>query len=257
MVGRGADATPALVRAAHDGTLARVPLTDRRHATLTLANAPAADAKTPWGESSRALSITTLGFVDNRVYVAGLSNEEFASDLRIAPFPFTGKAESTHVEIFHTSHDRYETNAPIETFLPFTVRGTPSLLAGYGCAPLATFRRGDLKNGAKVRGETLAELGGGNRPLDMIAVEGNGRTVVLIANSSRTLMRVLPADLDKAPPITKAVDGAYLSVGVPYVAMPVVGILQMDDFNGGHIIFLQRDTQTGSLDLISFQKKWI
>jgi hypothetical protein len=31
----------------------------------------------------------------------------------------------------------------------------------------------------------------------------------------------------------------------------------MDDFNADHIVLLQRDTQTGSLDLTSFPKKWI
>jgi hypothetical protein len=258
MNGRGAQATPALVRISHDGTLARVPLTNVRFATLPLSNAPAADAKTPWGDSSRALSITTLGFIDNQVYIAGLSNEEFASDLRIAPFPFTGAAKTTSVEIFHTSHNRYETHAPIETFVPFHVKGVPALLAGYGCAPLASFRISELTNGTKkVRGETLAELGGGNRPLDMVSITRNGEDVVLIANSARTLMRVGSRDLDKAQPLTQGVGDAYVSAGVPYLSIAVVGILQLDDFNADHVIMLQRDIETGALNLTTFQKKWL
>ena len=70
-------------------------------------------------------------------------------------------ARATSLEIFHTSHGRYETAAPIETFLPYTVKGRPALLAGYGCAPLAVFDMADLEGGKHVRGRTLAELGGG------------------------------------------------------------------------------------------------
>ena len=47
---------------------------------------------------------------------------------------------STTIEIFHTSHNRYETHAPITAFVPIKLKGAPTLLAGYGCAPLATLR---------------------------------------------------------------------------------------------------------------------
>lgn len=255
MNGRGPQATPALVRATRDGQLTRVPLTGVAHATLALTNAPDADAKTVWGANARTLSITSLGFVDGRVYVAGLSNEEFASDFRIAPFPFKGAAETTSVEIFHTSHDQYETQSPIMTFLPMLLKGTPSLLAGYTCAPLASFKLADLKPSTKVRGQTLAELGGGNRPLDMIAFPLAGEPIVLIANSHRTLMKLRTRDIEAQAPITKAVVGNYVSSGVPYVSVAQVGVLQLDDFNENWILLLQRDIETGALNLTTFPKK--
>ncbi len=61
------------------------------------------------------------------------------------PFPFKDDVAINTLEIYHASHGRYETNSPIETFTPFNVNGKPSLIAGYGCAPLASFSLADLK----------------------------------------------------------------------------------------------------------------
>ena len=40
--------------------------------------------------AGRTQSITDMAFVDGRLYMAGLSNEEFASKLRSVPYPFSG-----------------------------------------------------------------------------------------------------------------------------------------------------------------------
>src|SRR5262249_34663582 len=124
--GRGSDATPVLLRVSRDGRIERVALEGVHYASATLANLPARDAKMPWGEPSRPMSITDLTFVDGDVFVAGLSNEQFASDLRRIPFPFTNKISNTSVEIFHTSHNRFETHAPITAFLAVTLKGVPT-----------------------------------------------------------------------------------------------------------------------------------
>jgi len=41
---------------------------------------------------------------------AGLSNEEFSSKFWAIPFPFKTADQGTSVEIWHTSHNRFETN---------------------------------------------------------------------------------------------------------------------------------------------------
>jgi hypothetical protein len=255
--GRGADAAPVLLRVSRDGQIERVALTDIRYSSATLANMPASDAKTSWGEASRPLSITELDFVEGDVFVAGLSNEQFASDLRRIPFPFTKRVSNTSIEIFHTSHNRFETHAPITAFLPITLKGTPTLLAGYGCAPLATFPIASLTDKAHVRGQTLAELGGGSRPLDMISFMRQGKRVIVIANSSRTLIRMNAEDLERAQPLTTGVEDAYMSKGAPYQALSYVGVLQLDDLNADHAIALKRNIETGTLDLQSLPKKWL
>ena len=133
----------------------------------------------------------------------------------------------------------------------------PTLLAGYGCAPIALFNRSDLQPGKHVRGMTVAELGGGNRPVDMIQLERDGQSVVIIANSDRTLMRMKLSDLASAKSLTTGVEGMYEASGVPYVSIAEVGVLQLDDLNGGFAIAVQRDVRTGSLNLVSFQKRFL
>jgi hypothetical protein len=255
--GRGNDAKPVLLRANKKGEIQEVALEGIPYSKVSIANPPEAGSKTSWGADKRRMTITDLAFADGELLIAGLSNTEFASTLRRAAFPFQKTLAVNTLEIFHTSHDKYETQSPIESFLPFTISGKPSLLAGYGCAPIASFSLADLKTKQHLRGTTLAELGGGNRPLDMIAFARDGQRRVLIANSDRTLMSMSAKDIDKATPMTKAVDAAYVSAGVPYLSIAEVGITQLDNLNDGFVVVVQRDIDDGSLNLRSISKKWL
>jgi hypothetical protein len=258
--GKGASAVPLVVRVTKvDEAVTVLPLEKIKHARAELPDAPATDAKTPWGAPSRAMSITDLALVDGEVLVAGLSNEEFASTLRRLPYPFTGKAAgATTVEIFHTSHNRYETAAPIESFLPVTLGGKPSLLAGYGCSPIVSFARADLASQKHLRGKTLSELGGGNRPIDMITYKNaNGKQYVLIANSDRTLTRFDVEDLAKAPGMTTAVTQAFEPAGVPYLPVASFGVVQLDNYNAKNVVILERNPDTGVLEVVSRPLQWL
>ncbi len=255
--GRGNDARPVLLRANKKGELQEVALAGVPFSKVNLANAPEPGTKTKWGGDLRRMTITDLAFVDGEVLIAGMSNAEFASTLRRAPFPFSRDMAVNTLEIFHTSHNKYETHSPIESFLPFTINGKPSLLAGYGCAPIASFTLADLKTKQHLRGTTLAELGGGNRPLDMIAFAKEGQRRVLIANSDRTLMSMGAQDIDKATPMTKPVDAAYVSAGVPYLSIAEIGITQLDNLNEKFVVVVQRDIEDGSLNLRSLSKNWM
>ena len=172
-------------------------------------------------------------------------------------FPFSDQSGAVQLEIFHTSHDIYETHSPIETFLLFTINGQAQILAGYGCSPIAKFSLQDIRSKNQLRGMTVAELGGGNRPLDMVAYKKDGKDYVMIANSDRTLMSMSAKDIDKATPMTKAVDAAYVSAGVPYLSIAEIGITQLDNLNDGFVVVVQRDIEDGSLNLRSISKKWL
>ena len=54
-----------------------------------------------------------MAFIDGRLFVAGLSNEEFASKLRSVPYPFAAVDNGTSVEIFHGNHGQLETRSPV------------------------------------------------------------------------------------------------------------------------------------------------
>jgi hypothetical protein len=191
------------------------------------------------------------------VLVAGLSNEEFASTLRRLPYPFTGKvAGATTVEIFHTSHDRFETAAPIESFIPVTLNGKPSIVAGYGCSPIATFARADLASHKHLRGTTVSELGGGSRPLDMITYRRAGKQYVLIANSARTLTRFDVDELAKAQGMTKSVSEANEPGGAAYLPVASFGVVQLDNYNAQNVVVLQRNPDDGTLQVASRPLQW-
>ena len=206
-----------------------------------------------------SLTITDLAPADSELYVAGLSNEGFRSTLRRIPLPFNGTSRTTTVEIYHTSHDKYETASPIEAMTALTLRGQPVVLASYTCSPVAIFERQALLKETHVRGRTVAELGGGNRPLDMITYTSprDGKPYVLIANSHRTLMRFDVEELATAPTMTTSVQRAYQPGGVPYLPVSSYGVLQLDRYNHRNVVMLQRDPVDGSLDVSSQGLGWL
>lgn len=203
--GKGPDAQPAVVRVDAAGKVNEVPLDKVEYSSVSLNNAPAADAKDKRGGSLRTESITDLAYSDGRVFVAGLSNEEFASKLRAIPFPFQEATAGTSVEIYHGAHGAFETRSPVRTFVPFDIGGKPYILAAYTCTPLVKFPLSDLKPGEKVRGVTVAELGNRNKPLDLIVYQKDGRSHLLLANSARGVLKVSTDNIDKQEPITARV----------------------------------------------------
>jgi hypothetical protein len=256
--GKGNDAAPVLVRVTKDEKVSVLPLENIRNARAEIPDAPTPDAKTPWGESKRTFSVTDIALVDGELYIVGLGNEEFASTLRRMPYPFVGKEAATTLEMYHTSHDRYETASPIESFVAIDLAGKPSLVAGYGCSPIVTLARAELTAGKHVRGKTVAELGGGNRPFDMIRyTNAKGKEYILVANSNRTLTRLDPEQLAAAKAMTSSVKQAWEPAGVGYLPVAIVGVLQLDNYNANNIVMLKRDIESGSLDVVSETMRWL
>ncbi|MCG8605794.1 hypothetical protein MJD09_12455 [bacterium] len=110
--GRGADAMPVIVRVTTESRVEEVSIANVRFSRATIKSVPAPDAKDRRGRSLRTQSITDLGFADGYLYVAGLSNEEFASQLRRIPFPFTDKSMASSLEIYHVAHGRLKPTPP-------------------------------------------------------------------------------------------------------------------------------------------------
>ena len=254
--GLGDGASPALVKVNARGEASLVDVDRIRFSETDLPASPSRDERTPWGQPKWMLSITDLNFVDGELWVAGLSNEQFASALRRVPFPFNSKGALTTVEIFHTSHNKWETAAPIEAFLPITIGGQSLIVAGYGCAPLATFSQADIRSQHHLRGRTVAEMGGGSRPTDIISYVNNGKTTVLVANSHRTLMRFDASDIAGAPALTTPVAEAYQMAGVTYQPISSAGVMQIDDF-GSAVLVLQRNIESGAVEMTTYSKRWL
>lgn len=258
--GRGELGVPMLVRLTkRDKQFSVVSLDMIRHARLELPDAASRDTTMPWEGFPRSFTMTHLAVGNGELYVAGLSNEEFKSTLRRVKLPFGQGAVTTKVEIFHTSHNRFETASPIESLLPVTLGGRSLVLASYTCSPLVVFDRDALSGSGVVRGKTVAELGGGNRPFDMIAYKSpkDGKQYMMIANSHRTLMRFNLADIAAAPGMTTAVTQAYQPGGVSYLPVASYGVLELDNYNAHNVIVLDRNPADGSLDLETVGLNWL
>ncbi len=246
--GRGPDATAVILRVDGAGKLEELSLDNVKHAKVSLANAPAADAKDGRGNSLRVEAITDLHYVDGTVFLAGLSNEEFASKLRAVAFPFVSSDAGTSVEIYHGNHGQFETRSPVRTFVPYEVKQEAHLLAAYTCTPLVKFPVKDLKPGAKLVGTTIAELGNRNRPLDMIVYKKDGGEFLLMSNSSRGVMKMSTKGIEGYEAITERVGGTK---GLPYETLADwKGIEQLDKLDDANALVLAR-SEGGALELKS------
>ena len=217
MRGQGSETNPAILSIQKNGTIHVISLQDASHSIAKLPNAPE-DKVTGNGRrkrNQRMESITDIAFINGKVIVAGLSNEEFSSTLRSIPFPFEDSVKGTGVKIFHGAHGRYETASPVRTFVSYDIDGDPHLLAAYTCTPLVKIPMKELNPGARIEGKTIAELGNRNRPLDMIVYKKNGKDFLLMANSSRGVMKISTEKIGGFETITERVGGGETE-GVPY-----------------------------------------
>jgi len=239
--GKGKEAMPVIVKLDREGKMTDVDLEKLKSTSVSIPNA---------NDKTRMEAITSLAFVDGKVIVAGLSNEEFASTLRAIPYPFKDADKGTSVEIFHGAHGKLETNSPVRTFVPYKISGADYLLAAYTCTPLVKVPLADLKAGTKVKGTTIAELGNRNRPLDMIVYTKGGTDYVLMANSARGVMKIPTAGMDKAEPITTKPGSE--KAGVAYESITELkGVMQLDKLDADRALLLvQAEDKSLSLKTI-------
>ncbi len=234
-VARG-DGGFGLVKVDGSGYLSEISLIDVRFSKGDITNAPSPEAAYGRRGSARAYTITDLAFADGQVMVAGLSNQEFASNFRRMSFPFSHSMEATSLEIYHVSHGRYETHAPVDTFTPYEIDGSGHVVASYTCTPLVLFNVAGLTDGEHVMGRTVAELGAGNRPLDIITYSNGGKDYVLVANSRHPLMKIDASSFASAEGLEPPTE----ETGIGFEAMPQVGVQRVGE-RGDGIVMLQSD----------------
>jgi len=235
--GKGAGAAPVLIRVDASGKPSEVKLSGAKFAKATLNNVAAGNQRSPL--------ITDLAYTEGKVIVAGMSNEEFASKLRVLEFPFKDAGRGASVEIFHGNHGAVETRSPVRTFVTLDIAGTTTVLAAYTCTPLVTFPVADLKNGEKVTGKTIAELGAGNTPLDIIEYKKDGKAFLLVTNTKHGVLKVDADGLATAAPITKRVGG---TAGPKFESVKdLANVKQLDKLNDQSAVVLV--TANGSSEL--------
>ena len=246
--GKGPDSTPVLLRIDGANDISVMSLKKVAFSQTKLKNPPA-DAVTGSGRrrsNKRTLSITDLGYIDGRLFVAGLSNEEFASKLTSIPFPFKTSTGGTSVEIYHGAHGAFETRSPVRTFTAYKIGNENHLLAAYTCTPLVKFKISDLQPNKKLKGTTIAELGNRNNPLDMFVYQKGGKDYLLIANTSRGVMKVTTDEIGEIKGITNRISG---TAGLKYETIgDLKGVKQLARLNDTHAVALVEDDE-GSQNL--------
>ncbi len=246
MRGQGTNSRPVLLRVDGAGKIEVVAFDKIKYSKVDLPNAPMANEANP-ARNPRTSSITDMAFVDGRLFVAGLSNEEFSSKLRSVAYPFSTVDGGTSVEIYHGNHGAFETRSPVYTFVPYRVNGEMNLIAGYLCTPLVKFPVNSLKSGSKVLGTTIAELGNRNRPLDMIVYKKGGKEFLLMSNNSRGVMKIPTDTFGNASKIEARV--AAETSGVPFETVTSMkGVEQLDLLDDARTIILSR-ADGGALNL--------
>ena len=264
MRGQGAGATPVLVRVDGAGQIDVISLDSVKYSRIGVPNPPPPETPLVLGERRIPVNnypdkvdpkglmgvqtITHMAFIDGKLYVSGLSNEEFASKMRVLDYPFVSADNGTSVEIYHGSHGQLETFSPVFTFVPYTIDGEKSIIASYLCTPLVKFPVSALKSGGKVKGTTIAEFGNRNRPVDMIVYKKDGQDYILMSNNVRGVMKVPTAPFGKAQPIASHIKD---TAGVPFETIESMkGVQQLDLLDPSHAMLLVQ-SDGGSLDLQS------
>ncbi|MEM9887894.1 MAG: hypothetical protein AAF849_18510 [Bacteroidota bacterium] len=211
--------------------------------------------KTP----ASALTITDLDYHDGYVYVAGLTNSEFASTLRKIKYPFEEVQESVNsIEVYHAVHTQNETRAPIRTMLFDEIDGQSTLLASYTCTPLVTIPTSEIKAGASIKGKTIAELGYGNTPIDMLVVntqgfDGSMTKNLVVTNKNRGgTMIPFASVVAGAKGDGMAGQQAMFASGLEGMnEIPTANVMHIDVQNPQMLGIVRRNIETGDIDLVS------
>ena len=231
------------------------------NSTQVKINNPASSEVVFWKETpATELSITDLDYYDGFLYVAGLTNAEFASTVRKVTYPFSDSQESVNsIEIYHAVHTQMETRAPIRTMLFDELDGEPTMIASYTCTPLVTIPTAAIESGADVKGNTIAELGYGNAPIDMVTLmtqemDGSMKKNLLVTHVNRG-GSLIPFESVVKQSKEKGFgpgDMAMAPTGLEgMVEIPTANVMQLDVQNQMMISVVRRNIATGSIDLVS------
>lgn len=136
----------------------------------------------PKGEKAPVSRVTDIAWTGDRVLVGAVASEEFASKVCSIPAPLDPKAAAVgfSTETYHVSHKKWETRAPMTSLIPYEADGKKYVVGAFACTPVVRYPLDDVQPGAKVKGESVIELGSGNQPRTMIAYEKGGKSFVLM-----------------------------------------------------------------------------
>lgn len=248
--------TPAdafmLLKVSPDSSIEEVNLNKVNYSKAMLPNPIARNEFWSGGYSKRTRAIGNLVYKQGKLYVSGMSNEDFSSSMWTFSYPFNQDIKVSSVEMFHGAHGQYETRSPIRTFMPYEINNQQHMLAAYACTPLVTIPMSKLTDKAHVKGTTIAELGAGNGPIDIISYQYQGQQKILMSNSRQPLMAFDPNKLNAYKGSMTKRARSYTE-GFAFTSLPQKGVQQLDDFNGD-LVMTTTKLANGQIALTGIKK---
>ena len=259
-VSYGAAKAPALIVVTGDHHARRIDLKAAKATSVALQGAPEA-ANRIWRDiPERSFTVTDMKWRDGELFIAGLSNQDFSSSLRRVQYPFDAKQAMASVEIYHTGHNLVETRAPIRAMSFATLGGRAYLVAAYTCTPIVTIPLDEIKDGAHIRGKTIAELGYGNTPADLIAYskteDGKTQDYLMLVNYERGASAIAVAQIEAAnarPGIERQVQFGQI-FGLEPMSAPLGGALRIDNLDEQSFVVVRRQLERDALQLVTISK---
>ncbi len=206
-----------------------------------------------------SLAIMDMEFYNGELFVSGVAFDNFLSTLRRIPYPFTDEQSAANIEMYHISHNQFETRAPIRAMSVQEVDGKPQLVAAYTCSPIVLIDLAEVVDGAKVTAKTLMDYGNG-QPIDMISYSLNGEPTLFLTNNSRSPYVIPVSSLnntegytpDNTPDKGQSDLSPTMPMGATGKAVMFDGMsLHIDQLSDGFFVSLTRDMYTGSLNMDS------
>lgn len=206
-----------------------------------------------------SLAIMDMEFHEGELFVSGVAFDNFLSTLRRMSYPFDGTQKAANVEMYHISHDQFETRAPIRAMSIQEIDGKTQLVAAYTCSPIVLIGLDEIVDGAKISARTLMDYGNG-QPLDMVSYAMQGQEMLFLTSNSRSPHVIPVSSLSNAQSYTKGdlPDGGksdmmpIMPVGDTGKAVMFDGMsLQIDNLGDTLFVSLTRDMYTGSLNMDS------
>jgi hypothetical protein len=248
---------PAVVSIDASGKVKRLS-TSGLKTFAAITDAPGPD-KTFWRDlPAAALTITDMKVHAGKLYLAGLSNRNFASTLRVYDVAQGGKPTTATVEMYHPVHNQIETRAPIRAMAFADVDGVPSMVAAYTCTPLVLIPLDAIQDGAHIVGKTIGEMGWGSAPAAMVSFKQGDKDLVLLVNTSRAADLMTVADIAqqaKQPGLSKPIAWPDNPVaGVKGTMTPMAAAMRVDNLTDKLLLALRRDDASGAMQLVTIPK---
>lgn len=262
--GHGDKAMPVIVTIDQSGAISPFDPETLKSSTYTLKNPISAELVVWNNVKARTLAITDIDYVDGELFVAGLSNADFSSTLHRISYPFNKAQKTSSIEMYHAVHSQNETRAPIRTQAIVKLGGKLHVLGAYTCTPLVTIPLDQLKDGAHVTAKTIAELGYGNTPIDVVAYQAYNmqsqkmEDFVMVTNKQRGTqvfpLASLESTVDQEGIKPGTMKNPFGKMAPQHMMVPMAGLLHIADQDQQFMTALRRDLETGNLDLVSFRK---